>query len=241
MGKLRLLATNTASGGTTLAVTVPTGGVAVGFTLLLFNGRCSRTITITGVADSRSNTWASLFDSGAVGVVTNRVEVWSTVVTTALQTADTITITYSSTQPAGHVAACVELSNVSTVAMDQSASSTATTASPSSGTSAALSRPDEFVLGLISRNGGSTVASGLTAGFVTISDITSGVGATDQALTLAWSWGTTAGQIYGGSIGSSHDSTAAVMGLSYQDTAPGVVPYGGNPFVSRNQRSRYVD
>lgn len=77
--------------GTTLTLTIPTGGVPVGHSIIIVAG--SNHTTISGITDTGSNTYqsdeaasASSFLSGAI---------YSAAVTTALLAGDTITITYS--------------------------------------------------------------------------------------------------------------------------------------------------
>lgn len=79
---------------TTVAATVPSGGYAAGVTLLVAVAANTAT-SPTGVADSRSNTYTSR----AVQTISGRfIQVYTTRVTTALQTGDTITATWAAGQ-----------------------------------------------------------------------------------------------------------------------------------------------
>lgn len=88
----------TAAGtASSLAVTVPAGGAAAGNLLVVCAGSQNGDgKTITGITDSRGNTYAEVQTTNAT---TNGAMVWRSLLGTALQSGDTITVSFSSKQP----------------------------------------------------------------------------------------------------------------------------------------------
>jgi hypothetical protein len=74
-----------------LAVTVPAGGCAVGHLVVVHFAGFNYTSGTVSIADTRSNTWGHPFTKTNSTFGIN--EVWYSVLTTALQSSDTITVT----------------------------------------------------------------------------------------------------------------------------------------------------
>lgn len=85
--------TNTSSSAviTTLAVTVPAGGCKAGNLVVVHFAGFNYTVGSVTIADTRSNTWGHPFSKTNSTFGIN--EVWYSVLTTALQSGDTITVT----------------------------------------------------------------------------------------------------------------------------------------------------
>jgi hypothetical protein len=80
-----------AASASTLAVTVPAGGCAVGHLVVVHFAGFNYTSGSVTIADTRSNTWAHPFTKTNSTFGIN--EVWYSVLATALQAGDTITVT----------------------------------------------------------------------------------------------------------------------------------------------------
>ncbi len=244
MGGLNLFATNTAFNTTSIALTVPARGLAVGSTLLIVWADGANQVNVTGIADTGSNTYTKLLDSGDNGAgLTERLQLWSAPITTALVSGNTITLTLSSNPGDGICAVALEITTLVNFALDQSSIAAAdNTNSPSSGTTASLLRVDELVIGAIGRINGSSTLSGMTADYTILTDLASGVGLTDQALRVAYriAKGETTGQVFAATISSNRDNAALVAAFKFERIGPPPVPYGGNPFLHPLEKRRYV-
>src|SRR5438552_1577900 len=134
-----------ATTGTTIAVTVPAAGVAAGDSIILAlaMGDASGTVSAT---DSKGNSYSVAAD------VTNAANVRTVMLAahnvTALASGDTITVTHPSVTARGLSAN--EFSGLSpTSPLDQTLTATGSSATPSSGTTAATSEAAELLLGAI--------------------------------------------------------------------------------------------
>jgi hypothetical protein len=81
-----------AGGSTTLTLTIPSGGVPIGHTVIVLAG-CNH-VAVTGVTDTRGNTYT--IDTSGIGSSATAGSIIRAPVTTALLAGDTITITYAS-------------------------------------------------------------------------------------------------------------------------------------------------
>jgi hypothetical protein len=97
--------TGSAAPGSTVAITVPAGGHALGNLLVVAATRASN--AVSSVTDSRGNTYVAC---GNATSGSNNIEQWASILTTALQAGDTITVTYTGSTTT--VAAGVEFAHV---------------------------------------------------------------------------------------------------------------------------------
>lgn len=138
--------------GTTLTISVPTGGIPAGHTLIV---RTCGDYTSTGasVTDSRGNTYTRDRSSGDSGT-TMRASIFSCAVTTALQSGDTITITWPSAVNV-RAAAVDEFARVlSPIAVDVQNGASGTSTSPS--VTAVTTNGDDLMVSLVAVAGPST-------------------------------------------------------------------------------------
>lgn len=110
--------------GSTVVITVPAAGVALGNVILARTGRAS-TEKPTGVADTGGNTYTQLVSYNAISP---NIVIWIASVTTALVSGNTITATYSTMGTFAMVAD--EFSGV-TITADQSNTAHNTSTTPS--------------------------------------------------------------------------------------------------------------
>lgn len=131
---------NATSGGTTLAATVPAGGVAVGQRVLVeFSSNNASTDAQPTCADSKGNVYV-VDEESVLGAI--RTIVFSAPVTTALVLNDTITVTCPST---GRREITAHQANVG--AMSVSTKGTGTSSSPSSGPTPPRPVAESLILG----------------------------------------------------------------------------------------------
>jgi hypothetical protein len=122
---------NNASGPGTL--TIPAAGVAAGNRLFVYNACFRPSGKLTSITDTGSNTWVLLREQpgGTSSSSDGDAELWTTQVTTALVSGNTITLNFSGTQREAYV--CEEYSGLDTsnvTLVDTSAGNPFTTASP---------------------------------------------------------------------------------------------------------------
>src|SRR5438093_1808002 len=134
-----------ATTGTTIAVTVPAAGVAAGDSIILTLAMGDAIGTVSAT-DSKGNSYSVAAD------VTNAANVRTVMLAahnvTALASGDTITVTHPSVTARGLSAN--EFSGLSpTSPLDQTRTATGSSATPSSGTTAATSEAAELLLGAI--------------------------------------------------------------------------------------------
>lgn len=151
--------------GTSLTVSV-TSSVAVNNTVIVaavlyaYSGPYAGTAT---VSDSAGNTYTDDADVSQSGSTGERTVVFSAPVTSALSPGDTITITFSGGGYYANASAFAVSGLVAASRVDQSATATGTSGSPSSGNTANTTQADELLIGAIGVNDGASTAS-FTAG-----------------------------------------------------------------------------
>lgn len=129
-----------------LTLQVPAGGVALGNTVLLAVG-CSKNATVAvSATDSRSNTYTvdKYVDGSALATKTPHVAILSAPVGTALQSGDTITISFSPNVNYPIVFA-YEYTGMTATPADKVAGATGTSTAPSSGATASTTVARELV------------------------------------------------------------------------------------------------
>src|SRR6266403_4979390 len=178
------------STGSSLAVTVPAGGVAANDTIIVtlaMDPAADSTDLAhpAGVTDSMGNTYAKDADvtigSGTSGV---RTVVFSAPVGTALVSGNTITVTHPSV--AARAVSINEFSGLLTSSpTDQSGTATNTTSPLSATTSGAISQIQELGIGAFGREGKLTDFTAVGSGFTGLTRFSSGnSGSTDTHITI---------------------------------------------------------
>jgi hypothetical protein len=133
----------TGSSGSPMTLTVPTGGVAAGTRLIVRLELRGTSGTAATISDARGNTWTADLDNLNVD---ERLIVWSTNVTTALQAGDWIRLTYpSSTSSAAVADAFTNVASSNAVDATGTGSGNSTTPSASVTTTAA----NDLVVGAV--------------------------------------------------------------------------------------------
>jgi hypothetical protein len=156
-------ATSTAS-GTTITVSVPAAGVAVNNTVIVSIAMDPSAASV-GVTDARGNTYTADEDvTNGTGTMGVRTLVFSARVTTALQRADLITVTFGSAVVGKAVSAAYFNGLVAASRVDQTTAATGASITPSSGNTATTLQPDELVYGAIGAEETTTTATTLTVG-----------------------------------------------------------------------------
>lgn len=131
--------------GTTLAVTIPTGGIPIGHTLIV-RSAYDFTNTAPTIADSRSNTYTTIRTSAGTANAM-RASIHRCAVTTGLLAGDTITLTY----PVSIVNRAVEIDEFSGVLTPHVADGNngATGVSTTPDTSLTTTNPVDLVIGMV--------------------------------------------------------------------------------------------
>ncbi len=158
--------TNATASGTTLAVTVPASGVALGNAVILTFAMDPVSGTVS-VADTKGNTYTKDADvmNGTTGSGTGvRTVVFSAPVTNALVSGNTITVTHPSA--ASRAVSAFSVSGlVSSSLADVTTNATGSTTPASSGSTAITTQANELLIGafgLESKNGTLTAGTGYT-------------------------------------------------------------------------------
>jgi chitodextrinase len=170
-----------ATSGTTVALTVPAGGVAVGRTVVVWTGMSSRTLNLTSITDSRGNAYTvDLSVKHASSSVSNFIG--SARIATALQAGDQITVGFSGSSSIRLVAAA-EFSGVASASrVDRTAGTNGTSTTPSSPTTAATSQPAELVVGGFGANASSSVGFTPAAPFTALTAASATAGTTSRSI-----------------------------------------------------------
>jgi hypothetical protein len=185
--------------GVTCTITVPAGGYATGHFLVLGIMIPNSTIPDMTVSDPGSNTWTTDQSIG-VGTSGSAYQI-SCVVTSALSSGDTITIT--SSQGIARFACVLEEFDDTVIGPDVGATGNnggSTSASPTTSTTAATSQDLELLVGTLG------VASPMRvytpgAGFTVGSYIVSTNGSGDRAVVIQWKYLSSIGtQVSDGSL-----------------------------------------
>jgi hypothetical protein len=193
---------------TTIVLTIPTGGVSVGNTIIVGGG--SNHVNVTGIADTGGNTYTN--DALVNGTTATHLSVWSAPVTTALAAGDLITLTYTGTV-SGRVAIAAAYSGLlASSANDAPATGTGSDSSFTLRTAtatgaAATAQNNETIISFIvlggSGSSAGTVTKDPTFGLLGEIETASGtqrvIGMQDQSVVTVrtpqatWSWGAATG------------------------------------------------
>ncbi|TMA70566.1 MAG: hypothetical protein E6J69_02285, partial [Deltaproteobacteria bacterium] len=170
--------------GTTISVTVPAAGVALGNTVIVTFAMDPASGTVS-VADTQGNTYTKNADvtngSGTSGV---RTVVFSSTITTALVSGSMITVTHP-TVTAKAVSANEFSGLVANPVADQSGTATGSATSLSATTSGATAQAEELVMGGFGREGKAGEFSANGAGFTALTQASSGnAGASATHITI---------------------------------------------------------
>lgn len=144
--------TNTTSGSSQV-VTLGAGiSVPAGNTIFLGigGGTSGSTIQVTGITDSKGNTYELSVVSAGVNTPLTLARAY---ITNALAPGDTITITYNTLMPNDYII-INEFSGVANAAVDKTASAFATSTTPNSGNTATTVHANELLIGLLQTNWG---------------------------------------------------------------------------------------
>jgi hypothetical protein len=144
------------SSSTSINVTVPTGGVATGNTVIVTFAMSSVTGTVT-VSDTKGNSYTSDADVNYSGYL--RTLVFSAPITNALVSGNMITVTYP-TATLKAVSICYVSNLISASRVDKTATKTGSSTSPSSNATATTTQASEFIIGAIGYNNNSTFTAG---------------------------------------------------------------------------------
>ena len=163
---------NKTSASTSVNVSVPSGGVSAGYTIIVTFTMSSVTGTVS-VSDTKGNTYTS--DADVNYSTYERTLVFSAPVTNALISGNTITVTYPS---ATRSAVSVYYVNDSILPKDQSSTTTGNNSSPSSGNTANTTQDYELLIGAVGYNNNSTFTAG--SGFAALTKSSSSSSLTIQ-------------------------------------------------------------
>lgn len=150
--------------GTIVTLTIPSGGVPIGHTIIL--GAGSNHVAVTSVTDSRGNTYTS--NASVLPSTATAASLWSAPITTALLAGDTITVTYSGTV-SGRSVVAAEYQYLVAPANDAGVTSTASS-TVFTNTNASVSEPNptsqanEIVVSFICIGGSGASAGAVSAG-----------------------------------------------------------------------------
>jgi hypothetical protein len=161
--------------GSTAVVTVPAAGAAAGNFVILATGTADAGVTVT-IADSRSNTYQIDVTKNDVGGGKS-VSIGSSRITTALQSGDTITATFSIGTCTQRRLASYEVSGLNPVSwFDVGVGAVAATASPNSGTATTTVATSLLFGACDFNNGGGVYAPGSTGGnnYIELDEFTNG-------------------------------------------------------------------
>jgi hypothetical protein len=160
---------------------VPSGGVAVGNTIIVMFAMNPATSGTVSVIDSRGNGYTSNADSGTGG--TTRTLIFSASVNTALKTNDTITVTCPSvTYKAVSIYSVSGLASASVV--DKTHTGTGSSTSPSSGATSTTTQASELLIGAI--GGAYHASTTFTAGtgFTALTSALADSGSSSSSVTI---------------------------------------------------------
>lgn len=204
---------------TATSVVVLADAVDAGHTLLIgvcWEATAGTVPTISSVVDSRGNTYTTSMDASTVVGTTLAVGIIRGRIVTALQAGDTITITLS----AARTRWCVQVDEFDDLAsspLDKTSSNApGSSASLSTGTTAATTQPSELLYAVYGFGIGRTVTLG--AGWSGGAVVETSAGSADRALQTAWKYVEETGTQQGTATLSSASTYAAVLG-TYKTTA----------------------
>lgn len=136
------------SNSSSISITVPSGGVATGNTIIISFAMDPQTGTVTA-SDTKGNTYNKDTDvSNGTGSSGVRTIVFSAPVTTALVSGNTITVSFP-TAKSKAISVYYVSGLVSASPTDQTHTGTADSSSPSSGAAATTTQANELLIGVI--------------------------------------------------------------------------------------------
>jgi hypothetical protein len=160
--------------GSSLAVTVPAGGVAAGNTLILTVALDPAAGAVT-CSDSRANAWTNDADvtrgSGADGI---RTVICSAGIHTALVAGDTVVVTHPSLDARSMVVA--EVAGYVTPMLDRKATASGDSAAASSGGTATTSQANELLIGAVGYESKHSTDFEMGPDFTLLANVPSGPG-----------------------------------------------------------------
>jgi hypothetical protein len=146
IGTPAFVTSNSNASGTTLPLTVPAGGVAAGSVLLIYAGAVDTAAVLSSVSDSRGNAYT--VDRTRARLTNITASVASGIIVTALQSGDTITLTY--TVGSGKGAGAYSVTGLaSSSIVDQLAGTDSNSSSVSATMTGATTQADEIIFGAI--------------------------------------------------------------------------------------------
>lgn len=230
MAHLGTIGTKTQSSASSGVAITLTAAAAVGSTVLVSviweAGGGTGVPTISAVTDFRSNTYSTTPDVTAGGASNSTVAgaVLRTRVTTALQVGDTITVTISGGTRSRWAMQADAWDDVDASPLDKTATTGNTapsSASLSTGTTAATAQAHELVYAIFGFGSGRTVT--IPGGWTGGAKVETSAGSTDRALQVAWKYvNTTATQEGTLTLSSSSTYAAAAATFKYTPTDPPV-------------------
>ncbi len=230
---VRSLVSHAQFNGATMALTVPSAGVALGdFMVLCYGVANDYTIHVTGIADNHSgttNAWTEAVHFPTAAGVTATTYIWYAPVTTALVSGDIITVTLSGAPGAGEACSISVFSGVNMVApVDQTHSSGAdNTNTYSTGATGTLATTGELVIACANTSRGNRNVQVASSYSSIHTNISSGTGFTDTVLTAMYriESGTTAQSASASNGLSTLDSSACIATFYPAGFGPGTVTY----------------
>jgi Tfp pilus assembly protein PilV len=133
----------TGSSGSPLTLTVPSGGVAAGSRVIVRLELRGTSSSVATISDTRGNSWAADLDNLNID---ERVIIWSSNLTTALSSGDSIRLTYPSSTSSAAVADAFTMVAASN-AVDATGNGSGNSASPSA--SVTTTAANELVVGAV--------------------------------------------------------------------------------------------
>jgi hypothetical protein len=214
------IGSNTASdgGGTSLVITT-TAGVSVGDHVILGIGHEVNS-AITSVVDTRGNTWQE-DNSRTESTNVANARVWSCRVTTAIQTSDTITITFTSGQTTREAHAFKVSGLASSSWLDQIGGANGFGSSPSGATPATTVADELVFVAVRYDNAADTFTAG--SGFTELTAVSTAADTTSFEYKIV---SATGAQTLNGTFGG--NQSFALAGATYEAAPTGPTP----PYVS---------
>jgi hypothetical protein len=131
---VKQVATGTLDGSGAVALTVPAGGVAAGNRLFVYYSVQRPSGGATGITDTGGNTWVMVREQpgGSSTSAVADAEIWTTQVTSALSSGNTISVAFSGTQKSCAIAEEYSGVQISNTGLEEAGNgSTGTTGTPS--------------------------------------------------------------------------------------------------------------
>ncbi|TYK45144.1 hypothetical protein [Actinomadura decatromicini] len=222
MAHLGTIGTATLSTTSSSITITLSAGAPVGSTVLLgiaWDAAAGGVPTIASVTDSRGNSWSTTPDMSVAAGTTVAVGGLRARVTTALLTGDTITVTISGAARGRWAAQADAHSEVNTTPLDKTASNApGSSASLSTGVTAATTQANELVVAVFAFGSGRTVT--VPSGWAAGPKVETTAGSGDRALLVAHRYVSATGT-QEGTLGLSSASTYAAAVATYKYTPSG--------------------